>query len=114
MKNLHTKKTSNGINFGWLIRQMSITQKIGRKAFGRKSVSGSLFVSTCPPECNFESEMKTEPDLRLLQRLAFFRNLLDEEASLSFKYFSAVGKLDILGLRRQHPFLSGVDPMTPT
>ena len=29
MKNLHTKKTSNGSNFGWLIRQMSINQKSG-------------------------------------------------------------------------------------
>ena len=65
MKNLHTKKTSNGSNFGWLIRQMSINQKSGRKTFARKFVSDSLFVSPCPPECNFQSETKTEPDLRL-------------------------------------------------
>ena len=25
----------------------------------------SLFVSPCPPECNFQSETKIEPDLRL-------------------------------------------------
>ena len=33
MKNLQTKKTSNGSNFGWLIRQMLINQKSGRKTF---------------------------------------------------------------------------------
>ena len=65
MKNLHTKKTSNGGNFGWLIRQMSINGKSGRKTFRRRFVSGSLFVSPCPPECNFQSETKIEPDLRL-------------------------------------------------
>ena len=27
--------------------------------------SGSIFVSPCPPECNFQSETKIEPDLRL-------------------------------------------------
>ena len=36
MENLHTKKTSNGSNFGWLIRQMSINQKVG----GRRFVEG--------------------------------------------------------------------------
>ena len=41
-------------------------QKSGRKAFRRRFVSGSLFVSPCPPECNFQSETKIEPDLRLL------------------------------------------------
>ena len=29
MKNFHSKKTSNEINFGWLIQQMSINQKSG-------------------------------------------------------------------------------------
>ena len=29
-------------------------------------VSGSLFVSPCPPECKFQSKTKIEPDLRLL------------------------------------------------
>ena len=65
MKNLHTKKTSNGSNFGWLIRQMSINQKSGRQTFLRRFVSGSVFVSPCPPECYLTSEMKIEPDLRL-------------------------------------------------
>ena len=65
MKNLHTRKTSNGSNFGWLIRQMSINQKSGRQTFRRRFVSGSLFISPCPPECNFQSETKIEPDLRL-------------------------------------------------
>ena len=27
----------------------------------------SVFVSPCPPECNFQSETKIEPDLRLTQ-----------------------------------------------
>ena len=49
MKNLHTKKTYNGSDFGWLIRQMSINQKSGRQTFRRRFVSGSLFVSPCPP-----------------------------------------------------------------
>ena len=63
MKNLHTRKTSNGSNFGWLIRQMSINQKSGRQTFRRRFVSGSLFVSPCPPECYLQSETKIEPDL---------------------------------------------------
>ena len=36
MKNLHTKKTSNGsevISFGWLIQQMSVNQKVGGICF---------------------------------------------------------------------------------
>ena len=45
---------------------MSINQKSGRQTFRRRFVSGSLFVSPCPPECNFQSETKIEPDLRLL------------------------------------------------
>ena len=65
MKNLHTKKTSNGSNFGWLIWQMSINQKSWRKTFRRRFVSGSLFVSPCPPDCYFQSETKIEPNLRL-------------------------------------------------
>ena len=65
MKNLHTRKTSNGSNFGWLIRQTSINQKSGRQTFRRRFVSGSLFVSPCPPECYLQSETKIAPDLRL-------------------------------------------------
>ena len=65
VKNLHTRKTSNGSNFGWLIRQMSINQKSGRQTFRRRFVSGSLFVSPCPPECYLQSETKIEPHLRL-------------------------------------------------
>ena len=68
MENLHTKKTSNGSNFGWLIRQMSINQKSGRQTFRRRFVSGSLFVSPYPPECYLQSETKIEPDLRLDKR----------------------------------------------
>ena len=34
--------------------------------FRRRFVSGSLFVSPCPPECNFQSETKIEPALRLV------------------------------------------------
>ena len=56
MKNLHTRKTSNGSNFGWLIRQMSINQKSGRKTFRRRFVSGSVFVSPCPPECYYQAK----------------------------------------------------------
>ena len=33
VKNLHTRKTSNGSNFGWLIQQMSINQKVGGRRF---------------------------------------------------------------------------------
>ena len=63
MENLHTKKTSNGSNS--LIRQMSVNQKSGRQTFRRRFVSGSLFVSPCPPECYLQSETNIEPDLRL-------------------------------------------------
>ena len=44
---------------------MSINQKSGWQTFRRRFVSGSLFVSPCPPDCNFQSETKVEPDLRL-------------------------------------------------
>ena len=44
---------------------MSINQKSGRQTFRRRFVSGSLFVSPCPPECYLQSETKIEPDLRL-------------------------------------------------
>ena len=44
---------------------MSINQKSGREKFRRRFVSGSIFVSPCPPECHFQSETKIEPDLRL-------------------------------------------------
>ena len=45
---------------------MSINQKSGRKTFRRRFVSGSILVSPCSPECNFQSEAKIEPDLRLI------------------------------------------------
>ena len=48
---------------------MSINQKSGRQTFRRRSLSSSLFVSPCPPECNFQSETKIEPDLMLSVRL---------------------------------------------
>ena len=65
MKNLQTRKTSNGSSFGWLIQQMSINQKSGRKTFRRRFVSGSILDSPCPPGCYFQSETKIEFDLRL-------------------------------------------------
>ena len=58
MENLRTRKTSNGSNFGWLIRQMSINQKSGRETFRRRFVSGSVFVSPCPPECYYKAKRK--------------------------------------------------------
>ena len=58
MKNLYTGKTDNGSDFGWLIRQMSINQKSGRQTFRRRFVSGSVFVSPCPPECYYKSKPK--------------------------------------------------------
>ena len=45
---------------------MSINQKSGRQTFRRRFVSGSLFVSPCPPECYLQSETKIKLDLRLL------------------------------------------------
>ena len=54
---------------------MSINQKSGRQTFRRRFVSGSLFVSPCPPECNFQSETKIEPDLRL-QAFQLYRPIL--------------------------------------
>ena len=65
MKHLHTRKTCNGSDFGWLIPQMSINQKSGRQTFRGRFVSGSLFVSPCRPERYLQSERKIEPDLRL-------------------------------------------------
>ena len=44
---------------------MSVNQKSGRQTFRRRFVSGSLFVSPCPPECYLQSETNIEPDLRL-------------------------------------------------
>ena len=45
---------------------MSINQKSGQQTFRRRFVSGSLFVSPCPPECYLQIETKIEPDLRSL------------------------------------------------
>ena len=58
MKNLRTRKTRNGSNFDWLIRQMSINQKSGRQTFRRRFVSGSVFVSPCHPECCYKAKRK--------------------------------------------------------
>ena len=58
MKNLRTRKTSNGSNFDWLIRQLSINQKSGRQTFRRRFVSGSVFVSPCHPECCYKAKRK--------------------------------------------------------
>ena len=69
MKNLQTRKTSDGSSFGWLIRQMSINQKSGRKTFRRRFVSGSIFDSPCPPGCYFQSETKKEPDTNLIRNV---------------------------------------------
>ena len=43
---------------GWLIRQMSISQKSGRKTFRRGFVLSSVFVSPCPPECYYKAKRK--------------------------------------------------------
>ena len=75
MKNLHTKKTSTGGNFDWLIRQMSINQKSGQKMFHRRFVSGSLFISPYSPECYLQSKTKREPDLRLETMLTMIRKV---------------------------------------
>ena len=75
VKNFHSRKTSKGSNFGWLIRQMSINQKSGWQTFRRRFVSGSLFVSSCPPDCNFQSETKVEPDL-MLNPILWIRQLV--------------------------------------
>ena len=49
-----------------LFRHMPINQKSGRQTFRRRFVSGSLFVSPCPPECYLQIETKIEPGLRSL------------------------------------------------
>ena len=93
MKNLHTRKTSNGSNLGWLIRQMSINQKSGRQTFRRRFVSGSLFVSPCPPECNFQSEIKIEPDLRLTTG----RKCLETNKGVTSIFFMNINKQESIG-----------------
>ena len=67
MKNLHTRKTSNGSNSDWLIRQMSINQKSGRQTF-RRSIRLS-FRYALPAGMLLQSETKIEPDLRLALKL---------------------------------------------
>ena len=57
-------KTCNESGFGWLIRQMLVNQKSGRPTFPR-FVSGSLFVSPCPPECYLKCWTIIERHLRL-------------------------------------------------
>ena len=66
MKNLHTTKTSNGSDFGWLIHQLSINQKSRRQAFRRRFVSGCVFVSPCPPECYLFVIYKAKQKLSLI------------------------------------------------
>ena len=51
-------QTSNGSNFGWLIRQMSTNQKSGWQTFRRSFVSGSVFFSLCPPERYYKAKRK--------------------------------------------------------
>ena len=60
---------------------MSMNQKRGRTTFRRRLtfVSGSLFVSPCPPECYFENETKIEPDLRLLGTLSSEDEFVDDD-----------------------------------
>ena len=94
MENFHTKIKSNGSNFGSLIRQMSINQKSGRQTFRRRFVSGSLFVSPCPPECYLQSETNIEPHLRLQSNLSKVISV----AKWVFYFFT--------GFRRVSPFLS--------
>ena len=75
---------------------MSINQKSGRQTFRRRFVSGSLFVSPCPPECYLQSETKIEPDLRLSCKgpifdfvCNFVTAVLHTETINSLKHFSA-------------------------
>ena len=66
-ENLRTEKkhAMEVILVGWFGICQIINQKCGQQTFRRRFVSGSLFVSLCPPECYFQSEMTIEPDLRL-------------------------------------------------
>ena len=60
---------------------MSINQKSRWQTFRRRFVSGSVFVSPCPPECYLQSETKIEPDLRLKWSEIQFR-------MVSFSFFT--------------------------
>ena len=67
MENLHTCITSNGSNFGWLIRQMSINQKVG----GRRFVEGlyqALFSFRHARLNAIQSETKIEPEVTVSQK----------------------------------------------
>ena len=63
---------------------MSINQKSGRQTFRRRFVSGSLFVSRCPPECYLQSETKIEPDLKLYEVLRV-KIKVERDAALTFR-----------------------------
>ena len=68
MKNLHTRKTSNGSNFGWLIRQMSINQKSGRQTFRRRfNFCIRLTFRFALPVGMLLQKRKIEPDLWLAE-----------------------------------------------
>ena len=73
MNNLHTKKTSNGCNFGWLIQQMSINQKSGRQTF-RKGLYQALFsFRLACPNVIYKAKWK----LRLISGSEFHHVLLE-------------------------------------
>ena len=60
------KQATEVILVGWFGKCQSIKKVGGRRFVEGLPVSGSLFVSPCPPECDFQSETKIEPDFRLL------------------------------------------------
>ena len=83
---------------------MSIKQKSGRQTFRRRFVSGSLFVLPCPPECNFQSETKIEPDLRLFVSLP-----TGHGKSLIYQLAPSVSKH--LGLLSEVPIVLVISPL---
>ena len=70
MKNFHTRKTSNGSNFDWLIRQMSINQKSGRQTFRRRfnfCIRLTFTFRFALPVGMLLQKRKIEPDLWLAE-----------------------------------------------
>ena len=69
VKNLHTRKQATEVILVGLFGKFQSIKKVGGRF-----LSGSLFVSPSPPECNFQSKTKIEPDLRVLSFLLAFLN----------------------------------------
>ena len=92
------KQATEVILVGWF---MSVNQKSGRQTYCRRFVSGSLFVSPCPQECNFQSETKIEPDLWLWNN--WFCNKIKYETKINY---SLNCKFLSREKRHPHPMLS--------